>query len=260
MGNKSGAWAKVWPPVIVIAALLACWQAVTMWGQVDQWLLPSPLSIVQEAASANVWPRLAEHTGATLRLTLLGFAGGSAAGFLLAALLHLIPGLRTAVYPLLVVSQNVPIVVIGPLLTMWLGYTLLPKVLLVMMVCFFPISVAMLSGLTNTDPQLRNYLQMIGTGKWQLFWKLELPHAVIHLFSGLKLAASYSVLSAIVAEWLGTNKGLGYFMQLSAKGFMPERVFASVFIIVALSLSLFGLMTLAEKLLLRWRPAKKEGN
>lgn len=262
MGNKSkpGVWGKLWPPILVIAVLLACWQGVTMGGNVESWLLPSPASIVREAASADVWPRLMEHTGATLRLTLLGFAGGSAAGFALAALLHLVPGLRAGVYPLLVISQNVPVVVIGPLLTMWLGYGLLPKALLVIMVCFFPISVAMLSGLANTDAQLRNYLQMIGAGKWQLFWKLELPHAVAHLFSGLKIAASYSVLSAVVAEWLGTNKGLGYFMQISAKGFMPERTFASVFIIVAVSLTLFGLTALAERLVVRWRPAEKEGS
>ncbi len=197
------------------------------------------------------------HTGATVKIMLLGFVGGSAVGFVLAALLHLIPGVRSAVYPLLVLSQNVPIIAIAPILTMLLGYGMLPKVLLVIMVCFFPITVAMLSGLMNTDAQLRNYLQMIGIRKWQLFWRLELPHAIVHLFSGLKIAASYSVLSAVVAEWIGTNKGLGAFMIISFKGFMPDRVFAAVIIIVAISLTLFGLITLAERLVIRWRPEKE---
>lgn len=254
MGNKTIKWSKMWPPVAVMLVLLACWQAAAAWGGIDRWLLPSPVSIVQEAF--QIWPRLMEHTGATVRLTLLGFVGGSAAGFVLAALLHLIPGVRSGVYPLIILTQNVPIVAIAPILTMLLGYGLLPKVLLVMMVCFFPISVAMLSGLANTDAQLRNYFQMIGIGKWQQFWRLELPHAIVHLFSGLKIAASYSVLSAIVAEWLGTNKGLGAFMIISSKGFMPERVFAAVIIIVTLSLTLFGLVALAERLLMRWQPAK----
>jgi ABC-type nitrate/sulfonate/bicarbonate transport system permease component len=98
---------------------------------------------------------------------------------------------------------------------------------------------------------------MIGISKWQLFWKLELPHAIVHLFSGLKIAASYSVLSAVVAEWLGTKKGLGSFMLISSKGFMPERVFAAVIIIVTLSLTLFGLVTLAERFIIRWRPVKE---
>lgn len=199
------------------------------------------------------------HTEATMLLTLIGFVGGSAVGFVLAALLHLIPGIRKPMYPLLVLSQNIPVIAIAPILTMLLGWGLLPKALLVIMVCFFPITVAMLNGLMNTDAQLRNYLQMIGIGRWQLFWKLELPHAIVHLFSGLKIAASYSVMSAVIAEWLGTNKGLGAFMIISSKGFMPDRVFASVAIIVVLSLTLFGLVTLAERLVIRWRP-KKEGN
>lgn len=251
MGNRRSVWSKIWPPAIVLTALLACWQTASSLGLFQQWLLPSPISIVQEAI--RIWPRLMTHTEATVQLTLLGFAGGSAVGFVLAALLHLIPGVRAAVYPLLVLSQNVPVIAIAPILTMLLGWGLLPKALLVIMVCFFPITVAMLSGLMNTDAQLRNYLQMIGIRKWQLFWRLELPHAVVHLFSGLKIAASYSVLSAVVAEWLGTNKGLGSFMLISSKGFMPERVFAAVIIIVALSLTLFGLVTLAERLVIRWR-------
>ncbi|MGM0880947.1 MAG: ABC transporter permease [Bacillota bacterium] len=255
MGNKRIVWSKVWPPIAVLAGLLACWQTAVTWGVFDHWIVPSPFSIVQEAVM--IWPRLMEHTEATVQLTLLGFVGGSAVGFVLAALLHLIPGVRTGVYPLLVLSQNIPVIVIGPILTMLLGYGLLPKVLLVMMVCFFPISVAMLSSLTNPDAQLRNYFQMIGISKWQLFWKLELPHATVHLFSGLKIAASYSVLSAVVAEWLGTKKGLGSFMLISSKGFMPERVFAAVIIIVALSLTLFGFVSLAERLFIRWRPVKE---
>ncbi|RCW50063.1 ABC transporter permease [Paenibacillus prosopidis] len=255
MGNKRIVWSKIWPPIAVLAGLLACWQAAVTGGVFDQWIVPSPVSIVQEAV--KIWPRLMEHTAATVQLTLLGFVGGSAVGFVLAALLHLIPGVRTGVYPLLVLSQNIPIIVIGPILTMLLGYGLLPKVLLVMMVCFFPISVAMFSGLANPDAQLRNYFQMIGISKWQLFWRLELPHATVHLFSGLKIAASYSVLSAVVAEWLGTKKGLGSFMLISSKGFMPERVFAAVIIIIALSLTLFGLVNLAERLFIRWRPVKE---
>ncbi|CAM3946794.1 ABC transporter permease [Paenibacillus alkaliterrae] len=252
--RKSG-WAKAWPPMAVLAGLLACWQAAVTWGKVDKWLLPSPLAIVQEAI--QIWPRLMEHTEATVQLTLLGFAGGSAVGFVLAALLHLIPGFRSAVYPLLVLSQNVPIIAIAPILTMLLGYGLLPKVLLVTVVCFFPITVAMLSGLSSPDAQLRHYFQMIGIGKWQLFWRLELPHAIVHLFSGLKISASYSVLSAIVAEWLGTNKGLGAFMLISFKGFMPDRGYAAVFIIVTLSLTLFGLIVLAERIVIRWQPVKE---
>ncbi len=245
----------MWPPVVVLAAILLCWQAAVDFGMVQEWVLPSPLAIVQE--SVKVWPRLMEHTGATLRLTLLGFAGGAAAGFVLAALLHLIPGVRRGIYPLLVLTQNVPVIAIAPILTMLLGYGFLPKLLLLMIVCFFPITIALLGGLTHTDPQLRHYFQMLGIGKWRMFWHVELPGAVAPLFSGLKISASYSVLSAIVAEWLGTNKGLGAFMLISFKGFQPARGFAAVLIVVAFSLLMFGAVTVAERFWLRWKPAKE---
>ncbi|NIK75695.1 ABC-type nitrate/sulfonate/bicarbonate transport system permease component [Paenibacillus castaneae] len=256
MGNNTSFWSKAWPPLVTLAGVIACWQAAVTWGGIDQWMLPSPLSIVQEAI--RIWPRLLMHMRATVQLTLFGFVGGSAVGFVLAALLHLIPGMRRAFYPLIVLSQSIPIIAIAPILTMFFGYGLLPKVMLVVMVCFFPVAIAMLSGLSNPDAQLRNYLQMIGIGKWQMFWRLELPHAIVHLFSGLKIAASYSVLSAIVAEWIGSNRGLGYFMILSFKGFMPDRVFAAVIIIVLFSLLLFAIVALAERLIIRWQPASDQ--
>ncbi|MNZ88820.1 putative aliphatic sulfonates transport permease protein SsuC [compost metagenome] len=255
MDNKRSVWSKIWPPVTVLAALLVCWQAAVMGGVFKQWMLPTPTSIAVEAI--EIWPRLLEHTGATLKLMLLGFFGGSAFGFVLAVLLHIIPSVRTSIYPLLVLSQNVPVIAIAPVLMTLLGFGLLPKVLLLMMVCFFPITVAMLSGLGNPDAQLKHYFQMIGIGKWQQLWRLELPHAISHLFSGLKIAASYSAVSAIVAEWLAPGKGLGAFMLISSKGFLIERVFAAVAIIVMLSLALFGLVLLAERLVIRWRPAKE---
>jgi ABC-type nitrate/sulfonate/bicarbonate transport system permease component len=241
----------------VIVALVALWQAAAMFGLVDAWRIPAPIAVAREAV--EIWPRLMMHARATLKLTLIGFAGGSAAGFALAALLHLLPGVRRGVYPLLILSQNVPIVVLGPILTMMFGYGLLPKVLLVMMVCFFPVSIAMLAGLSNADPGLRHYMRMIGAGKGELFWRLELPNAVVHLFSGLKIAASYSVLSAVFAELLSPKLGLGGFMLLSTRGFMPERSFAAVLLIIIVSLALFGLVSWSERVVIRWRPPVKEG-
>lgn len=255
MGSNRTLWRKLMPPIVVLGSLVALWHAAVSWGWVYSWEIPSPAAVVHEAIA--IWPRLMEHTRATLQLTLLGFAGGTAAGFVLAAVLHLIPGVRAGVYPLLILSQNIPFIVIAPMMSMLFGYGLLPKVLLIMMVCFFPILIAMLNGLANTDAGLRNYLQMIGGSKWQLFWRLELPYSITHLFSGLKIAASYSVLSAVVAEWLAPKIGLGGFMVLSARGYMPARVFAAVIIIVAISLMLFGLVVLAERCIIRWQPRKE---
>ncbi|MCR2804946.1 ABC transporter permease [Paenibacillus soyae] len=258
MDNNANRWSRIWPPVVVLAALLGIWQAAVAFSLVEEWIVPSPAGVVQEAMKPNVWPRLMEHAGATIRLAVIGFAGGSAAGFVLAALLHLLPGVRRGVYPLLILSQSVPIVILAPLMTMLFGYGLLPKLLLVVLVCFFPVCVAMLGGLAGTDEGLRRYMRMIGSGKWTLFWKLELPGAAQSMFSGLKIAASYSVLSASIAEMLAPKLGLGGYMVLSTKGFMPERSFAAAILIIIVSLALFGLVALAEKLVIRWRPAKEE--
>lgn len=256
-GKLRAAWSRIWPPAAVAAVFLALWQAAVAFGWVASWRIPAPMAVVAEAV--HIWPRLMMHTGATLRLALAGFAAGTAAGFGLAALLHLLPGVRRGVYPLMVLSQSVPIVVLAPIMTMLFGYGLLPQLLLVMLVCFFPVAVAMMSGLANTDPALSHYMRMIGAGRWTLFWRLELPNSIVHLFSGLRIAASYSVVSAVFAEQLSPKTGLGGFMVLSARGFMPERSFAAALLIIAISLALFGLIAWAERLIIRWRPAKKGG-
>ncbi|MFD0959410.1 ABC transporter permease [Paenibacillus chungangensis] len=259
MGNKRSLWVRFVLPVAVMLALVVCWQAAVSFGLVFDWMIPSPLAVVQEAIRPDVWSRLMEHTRATLGLALLGYGGGSAAGFVLAALLHLLPGVRLSVSPLLILSQNVPIIVLAPIMTMLFGYGLLPKVLLLMMVCFFPVCMTMLYALSHGHEAERNYLHMIGCSKWQLFWRLELPGAVTGLFSGLKIGATYSVMSAVVAEWLSPRTGLGGFMVLSSRGYMPERVFASVILIITISIALFGLVTLIERYFTRWRPRGKGG-
>ena len=140
---------------------------------------------------------------------------------------------------------------------MLLGFGLFPKVLLIVLVCFFPICIAMLGGLAQVDHSLKNYMGMIGSSKWQQFVHLELPSSLSSLFSGLKIAASYSVLSAVVAEWLSPKLGLGGYMILSSRGYLPERVFAAVLLIVFTSLLLFWIVGLVERMILRWQPRKE---
>ncbi|CAH0118433.1 MULTISPECIES: ABC transporter permease [unclassified Paenibacillus] len=249
-----------WPPLAVILVLLIGWQTAVTVGHIEAWLLPGPLQIVEVFGNADVAARLWSHTFATARIALLGFGAGAVFGVVLAISLHLIPGMRAAVYPLLVLSQNIPVITTGPLLVMWLGYGLLPKVILIMLVCFFPVIVATLTGLTQPDPHLLNYMRMIGARKWQIMRKLEFPSALPHLFSGLRIAASYSVLTAVVAEWIGAKEGLGIFIRLSANGYMTDRVFASIFVIVALSLLLFALVVTLERCVIRWQRDTRTGS
>lgn len=254
MGNKQSRWSNIWPPVVTLLLIGIVWELIVRMKLVYVWLIPSPTGVF-EGMIAD-WPRLMMHLAATLKLTLIGFIGGALAGFLLATLLHFLPVVRKGLYPVLILSQNIPVIVIAPILTMLLGYGMMPKILLIILVCFFPICIAMLGGLAQADHQLKNYLRMIGASKWHLFIHLELPSALTNLFSGLKIAVSYSVLSAVVAEWLAPKVGLGGYMILSSRGYMPERVFAAVLLIVLMSLLLFWIVSFIESRFVHWRPKK----
>ncbi len=243
-------WNRGWPPVAATVLLLLAWQAAVAWGHIETWILPSPSQIFQEGI--HIFPRVWEHTWATLQIALLGFFCGVMFGLAIAVALHLIPGFRAALSPLLVLSQNVPIIVMAPLLFIWFGYGLLPKMIVIVLVCFFPVAVALLSGFVQADRTMMQYLQMIGAGRSQIFMKLEFPNALPYFFSGLKISAVYCVMGAVVAEWIGAEKGIGQFLIISFKNFMTVRVFVAIFVIVLLSLALFGVVSLLEKLLIRW--------
>ena len=154
----------------------------------------APSDIAREAATQA--ERLGMHASATIQLTLIGFAAGTAVGLLIAMVLHLVPFLKSALYPLLILSQNIPTIALAPLLLIWFGFGLLPKLITIILVCFFPVAVAAMDGLTRTDAAMMNYMRMAGAKRHQIFWKLELPHALPSVFSGVKIAATYSVMGA----------------------------------------------------------------
>lgn len=243
---------------MAVILLLIMWQAAVWLWRVPGWLLPGPLQIGAEGRQDI--SRVFMHTSATLQTTLLGFAVGTAIGLLLAVLLHaVLPQLKPSMYPLLVLSQNIPIIALAPLLVIWFGYGLLPKIIIITLVCFFPITIATLEGLTQTDRGMMNYMKMIGASQKQIFWKLELPHALPYVFSGLKISATYSVMGAVIAEWIGAKQGLGVYMMLSKSAFRTDRVFVAIAFIVVMSLALFALIGLVERMFIRWKPHQKEG-
>jgi ABC-type nitrate/sulfonate/bicarbonate transport system permease component len=189
----------------------------------------------------------------TSKLALLGFTIGAGIGLLTAIILHLIPFIRESVYPLLILSQNVPIIVLAPLLVIWFGFGILPKMIVITLVCFFPITVAALDGFRQTSPELKHYMMMAGANKMQLFWKLELPFSLPSLFSGLKISATYSVMGAVISEWLGAKEGIGVYMTLASSSFRTDKVFVAIFAIMLLSLIFFALINLVERKLIRWQ-------
>lgn len=239
----------IWPPLVVFAGFLFIWQAAVSLFGTPGWVLPSPLQIVREGLS--VFPRLWMNTESTLGITLAGFAVGTATGIVIACLLHLIPGMKAGVYPLLILSQNIPTVALAPLLVIWFGFGLLPKMILITLVCFFPVSVALLGGFTQTDESMMDYFRMSGASKRQIFFKLEFPHALPALFSGLKISAAYSVMGAVVSEWMGAEKGIGVFMMNAKATYRADRMFVAIFMVVIISMSLFVLVGLLEKVVVR---------
>ncbi|GLI83346.1 hypothetical protein ANABIO32_10380 [Rossellomorea marisflavi] len=165
----------------------------------------------------------------------------------MAVTLHLLPGVREAVYPLMILSQNVPIIVLAPLLVIWFGFGLLPKFLVITLVCFFPIAVSTMDGFRQTRRQYIHYMKMAGATKGQIFRKVEWPHALPSIFSGLKIAATYSVMGAVISEWLGSQKGIGVYMTLASSAFRTDRVFVAIFAIMILSLLFFSIIVLLER-------------
>ncbi len=244
-------WRKWLPPAITLVLLIAGWQIYTSVSGIDKWLLPSPADIWDAAVDQR--DALTTHTLATTELTLYGLAAGVAAGLLIAIVLHLVPILRAAVYPLLVISQNVPIIALAPLLVIWLGFGIAPKIVVIVLVCFFPVAVATLDGLGRSDALIADYLLMSGASRRQLFTKLQWPNALPTMFSGLKIAATYSVFGAIISEWLGSDKGIGRYMIVQKSAFRADRMFVAIAIVVVLALVIFGVVALLERLLVKGR-------
>ncbi len=244
-------WIAGYGPAFVLAvALLAFWELYVRSGRISPVVLPTPSGIIQ--ALIDNWDVISVHTLQTLLETVLGMAAATLLGLLLAALLDISLWTRRAIYPLLVTSQTIPMVALAPLLLIWFGFDLGPKVIVVTLYCFFPIAVACADGLASADPELMKLLRSMRASRWQALWLVRLPGAMPSFFSGLRIAATYSVTGAIFGEYVGAYQGLGIYMQTSANSHAIILVFAAILVTAALSLLLFGLVSLIERIALPW--------
>jgi ABC-type nitrate/sulfonate/bicarbonate transport system permease component len=234
-------------------AIIVTWEAACALFAVPPWLLPPP-SAVGSALIANS-ALLAQHALVTVQEVVVGMAVSVVLGVALGAAIARSRTLERAVYPYVIASQSVPIIAIAPLLLIWLGYGIEPKVIVVALVCFFPIVVNLVDGLRAVDPDLVRLLRTMGANSRQILAIVEVPAALPFLLSGLKVAASVSVIGAIIGEWVGAQSGLGYLMIRSASQFQTARVFAIIVILAVMGLALFGLVVLLERRLLAYRRA-----
>jgi ABC-type nitrate/sulfonate/bicarbonate transport system permease component len=249
---------KKWPsiahklqPAWLILALLAIWQVVSGTGMMPKFMLPSPLDVVR--AFINNFADLAHHATITLAEALIGLTLSIALAFVIAVLMDRFAPLYRSLFPLLVISQTIPTVAIAPLLVLWLGYGIVPKIALIMLVCFFPIAVGVLDGFATCDPDSISLLRTMGARPGQIFRHVKLPAALTGFFSGLKIAVSYSIVGAVISEWLGGNEGLGVYMIRVKKSYSFDKMFAVILLIVIISLLLVRLVVWLEYFLTPWR-------
>lgn len=238
------------PAVVFLVLLLSTWQFTINKYDIPTWLLPSPLKVAEAlwSTKALIW----SHAKITIFETTTGFFLAIVLGILVSTLLTLFPFSKRIFYPFLIFSQTVPLIAVAPLLILWLGYGLLPKIIIVILVCFFPIAVSMIEGLEVSDRDLLNLMRSMGASNWQVFYQVRWPHAMPSLFAGLKISATYSVMAAVIGEWLGASQGLGVFLTRSSNNFLTDRVFAAIIAISALSLLYFTIITLLTRYLLPW--------
>ena len=192
------------------------------------------------------------HARVTLTETFIGLFFGSLTGFLMAVIMDRFSFLRKMIYPLIVISQTIPTIAIAPLLVIWLGYEMLPKIILIILVVFFPIAISLLEGFSSVDADTIRLMQSMGAKKRQIFRYVKLPNALGHFFASLKISVSYAVVSAVVSEWIGGTEGLGCYMTRVRKSFSSDKMFAVIILISILSLLLIWLTTILQRVCMPW--------
>jgi len=244
-------------PLAGAALLLLAWQ-IAAWLVGAEYILPG-LPAVLKALAGNM-PLLLRHSLYTLQEAMYGLGIAVLIAAALTALLTLSARLKSMIYPLLLASQMVPVIVIAPLFVIWFGFGLLPKVLVVILVCFFPIVISMLSGLAAADGETLAFYRSMGMNGWQLFRLVRWPLALPYFFGGLRIAVTYSVMGAVIGEWLGAVGGLGLLLTRSKNSYNLPLTFAVIIMIIFWSALLFGLMKLAEYKALGWQRRVGEEN
>lgn len=227
-------YAKRAAPVFTLAAVLVFWEASVRLFQIPLYVLPSPTEVLKALAADRA--ALFSHSAVTVAEALLGIGISLILAIALGILMDAFAPLRQIIYPILVVTQTVPMIVLTPILIIYLGFGLAPKILTVVLMCFFPIAVSFTDGMAQLDPEYIHLARSFGANRWTSYRLVKIPAAVPSLISGLKVAATYSISGAVVGEWIGAQKGLGYYLLRVKNGYMLDKVFACVLVIILLSL------------------------
>ena len=246
---------KVLRGSLFIVLLLLLWQILSTSGLLPSYLLPSPVEVVR--AFVTDFSQLMMHSRVTLLEAALGLLFGILSGFICAFLMERSPLIRDALYPILILTQTVPTVAIAPLLVLWMGYGMAPKIVLIVIVTFFPMAVNLYQGFASADLDEIRLLKAMGARDTELFFYVKLPNALEGFFSALKISASYSVVGAVIAEWLGGFQGLGVYMTRVKNAYSYDRMFAVIFLISLLSLLLMAFVNYLQYKTMPWKQTEQ---
>ena len=240
--------------VLFFLILILLIQIITVKFNIPKYIFPSPSDVI-----SALWRDksvLGEHALITFGEALAGFIAAVIAGIILGGFLGYFRLLRNILYPLILISQMVPLIAVAPVILIWFGFGIMPKILIVLTVCIFPCILSFLDGLDNIDNELISLMKTMKANEIQIFFKLKLPASLQSLLSGLKISAVYSIIGAVIGEWLGAEKGLGIYMTRAISSFRTDALFASIFLIIVLSLAVFKATEYAEKKLIPWKNNK----
>lgn len=244
-------------PILTLLVTIIIWELYVRIGNISLYILPSPSSIVLSLLEnfSVLWA----HSMVTLYEAIVGLIIATVLAIIIAIGMDLSKNFKYSIFPHLVVTQTVPVMILGPLFSIWFGFGLAPKILMVIFMCFFPIVIAFSDALSQVDEKQVNLLRSFGASKLKIYTMVKIPAAATALFSGLKVSATYCIGGAIVGEWLSASAGLGYYMIRVKNGYMLDKVFACVIVIIMWSLLLNGAVSLLEKVLFPYMRKKKRG-
>ena len=237
-------------PIFTIIAIILLWELITEGFQIPSYILPDPGQVVQ--AFFQDFSLIMYHLGATLLEGVIGLGISVALSVVMAVCMDCFPAVRKSLYPILVISQTIPVMAIAPLLIIWFGFGLIPKVLLIIIMCFFPITVNLTDGFSQVDPDNLNMFRIWKASGWQIYRHLKIPFALPYFFSGLRISVTWMLMAAILSEWLGSDRGIGVYMLRAKQSYALDKVFAAVICVVIISLLLIGIVSLIRKKVIYW--------
>ena len=242
-------------PIIFSISLIIIWELIIKVLEIEKYIMPAPSDIIK--ALYENFGAMMPHIIATLFESVVGFGIAVLLALILAIIMDLLPMVKKAIYPVFIISQTVPVIALAPLFIIWFGFGALPKIIVVVIVCFFPIVISISDGLEGVDKDLINHFKLMGASKLKRFFHLKLPYGIINFFSGLRIAATYSIMGAVIGEWLGGDKGLGVYMTRARSTYALDKMFAAIVVIVLMSMIMFYIIDKVEKVLTPWNRENK---